>query len=271
MTNTRRTLTNFIKNHCDYISTTDLNAPSSSNTPSFQDEKCPICLNLLTEATSRIVQINLETCHHSIDDECFSRYLLAGFHICPFCRVEWFDLPDSASTTSPASVGHVELDERAVAPLPTLQHRPTDNESEMTRLRSLMRTQDANMESSGPVGSGPLFQEWPDWHEQEVDDIVVDTPQGPLPLRPHRRNAVVGGAHEYRRRPSGFAEEIQEELAEAELAAEFELAREDAEAIDILGGPASEPTEESEVRPDRRVWDHYWRGWVNEEGDIDGV
>lgn len=248
MTNTGRTLTNFIKNHCNYVSITDQDVASSSRTPALQDEKCPICLTLLAEATPRIVKVNLETCHHIIDDECLSRYLLAGFHRCPFCRVEWFDRPDGATTDLPV-VAPPGLDEHdlpaAVAPL---IDRSTDNESEITWIRSLMRTQDTHIESSGPVGSGPLFQEWPDWLHQEADVNVVDTPSGPPPMRLRRRYAVVGGAHEYRRRPSEFVEDVEEELT----AEGFEWMRRD-EAIEVLVISAGELTYESEDRPSRRV------------------
>lgn len=271
MTNTGRSLIDFIKNHCDYVSIVEPNEPSSSNNQQLQDEKCPICYTPLTEATSHIIQVNLDTCHHFIDHECFSRYIFAGYHNCPFCRMNWFDPPDGTTTTlatvSPGLNGRDFV--MAVAPL---MNRSTDGEGEITWLSMLMRTHDANIPSSGPVGSGPLFQEWPDWVEQQLDDTVVESPFGRLPLRLRRENANIGGAHDYRRaRSRRPLPEFGGELTEAEAAEEIAFAEENLSGTETLENPASDSTQYPEGTPVRRVWDHYWRGWVDEEGDVDGV
>ena len=249
MTNTGRTLLNFLKNYCDYLPTADLHGEASTHSQVLHNEKCPICLTGLAESVHRTVQVNLSTCHHALDEDCFSRYILAGFTRCPLCRAEWYDLPEGASTNLSA----ISAEEAALQSVDALRDAmldlrnfvrdlegPADDDVETAALRSriLEEIDRADSRPSGPVGSGPLFDAWPEWAEVEGDVHVIHNNIGPLRGGEYRREWI----------NNEHGRDVEELLARSARA----------------GAPEPRPEERADgAHPS-------WEDWVDEEGDVGG-
>jgi len=199
MTNTGRTLLNFLKNYCDYLPTADLHGEASTHSQVLQNEKCPICLTTLAESVHRIVQVSLATCHHALDEDCLTRYILAGFTRCPLCRTEWYDIPEGATT----NLNAVSAEEAALQSVDALRDAmldlrnfvrdlegPADDDVETAalRLRILEEIDRTDDRRSGPVGSGPLFDTWPEWVDMEGDVNILQL--GPLRGGDYRREWI---------------------------------------------------------------------------------
>jgi hypothetical protein len=268
MTNTGRTLFDFVKNYCDYLSTADLQASTSSSSRALHGEKCAICLTILAESAHRVVQINLPgSCDHALDEDCFARYILAGYHSCPYCRAEWYNMPDGVTTNivSMALEAVVQQSVREVhdalldlRPFSQIRHRPGDNDNEIVWLSSLNRNSWTNTDAPGPVGGGALFEEWPDWLDEEGDVDVAETPSRPLGRR-HRRQGFElsvgdGGAHDYRRGRSGHVGGI----------GEHDVIETSARSV-REGAPAPGDRTDNARSHDGST------GWVDQEGDVDGL
>lgn len=155
-----------------------------------------------------------------------------------------------------------------------IRDRPLDDESETAWHRLLDSTEDADIHPPVPYGSGPLFRDYPDWLEgiiaptgtgrlpfwlPPVDEptlraLLGHTPQEQLPPRLRRRDATLGGAHEYRHQGSEDAEAVEEEQVEEEE----------------LEGPTRVPSLETLERHDSGVRHGDWRDRVDEEADVGG-
>lgn len=178
MKNTQRTLIDFIKNHCDYLA-----AESSELVrfirPESSNDTCPVCLANLIDTELRLIQINLETCHHVFDEACFSYYVLAGFSNCPLCRARCHELLEgetsNLNTISPAEEALLSSDTlrsgmRGMQPFASLDRRHVARAGEIALRSRLPNVYDRSIDQTlFPYGSDPLFNEYPDWADQEDD------------------------------------------------------------------------------------------------------